>query len=39
MRKRIDMSHKKGTIAMSDQLHFDFARYERLDAKLVEHDG
>ena len=38
MRNRIDMSLKKRAIAMSDQLHFDFAWYERFDAKPLEHD-
>src|SRR5262249_4985948 len=39
MRKCIDMPQEKGTITMSDQFHFDFARREWLDAKPFEHDG
>ena len=39
MRKRINMPQKKGTIAMSDQFHFDFAWREWFDAKPFEHDG
>jgi hypothetical protein len=30
------MPQEKGTIAMSDQFHFDFAGYERLDAESFE---
>ena len=34
----IAMACKKSTIAMRDQFNFDFARYERLNAKFVEND-
>src|SRR5262245_51313871 len=39
VRNRINMAHKKSTIAMSNKFDFDFARYERLVAKPVEHNG
>ena len=39
MRNRIDVAFKNRAIAMSDQFHLDFARYERLVAKPVEHEG
>ncbi len=39
VRKRIDMPQEKSTIAMSDQLDFDFARYEWFGAKLAENSG
>ena len=39
VRKCIDMPHKKGAIAMRDQFHLNLTRYERLNAKPVEHQG
>jgi hypothetical protein len=34
----IDVPSKKGTIAMSDQLRFDFARFEMVDPKYLKHE-